>query len=282
MPETTISVTSLLFLGFWLGMRHATDADHVIAVATIVARQRKLRGAALIGAAWGVGHTLTIIVVGGLIILLGVTIPPRLGLAMEFGVGIMLVALGILSLTGVNLGLRAAPYQSIAAHGDDHVHLDHAHAHAHAHGDYVHSHRHGHGDEQHGHRADLTPVARLDRSRFGATSLYVLLRPFVIGIVHGLAGSAAVALVVLAAMRDPVWAMAYLLLFGAGTIAGMMVVTAALSAPFALTASSLPRFNWNLRVAAGLISFGFGLFLVYDIGFAEGGLFTDAPRWDPG
>lgn len=280
MPETTISVTSLLFLGFWLGMRHATDADHVIAIATIVAKQRRLRGAALIGAAWGVGHTLTITVVGGLIILLGVTIPPRLGLAMEFAVGIMLVALGILSLTGLNLGRRAAPHQSVTAHGHDHMHLDHAHAHAH--GDYVHSHPHGHDHEPHGHREDLTPIARLDRSWFGATSLYALLRPFVIGIVHGLAGSAAVALVVLAAIRDPIWAMAYLLLFGAGTVAGMMVITTALSAPFALTASNLPRFNWNLRVAAGLVSFGFGLFLIYDIGFAQGGLFTDAPRWDPG
>ena len=120
-------------------MRHATDADHVIAIATIVARQRRLRGAALIGAAWGVGHTLTIMAVGGLIILLGVTIPPRLGLAMEFGVGIMLVVLGLLSLTGMGAS-------SIG------------HAHAHPHGDYVHSHAHDHDTQSHGHGAETTPI----------------------------------------------------------------------------------------------------------------------------
>ena len=262
MPETTITITSLLFLGFWLGMRHATDADHVIAIATIVARQRRLRGAALIGAAWGVGHTLTIMAVGGLIILLGVTIPPRLGLAMEFGVGIMLVVLGLLSLTGMGAS-------SIG------------HAHAHPHGDYVHSHAHDHDTQSHGHGAETTPIGWLDRSRFGGTALYALVRPFIIGIVHGLAGSAAVALAILTAVRDPIWAMVYLLTFGAGTIAGMMVITFMLSTPFALSSAKVPRFNWNLRVAAGLVSFGFGLFLIYDLGFAEGGLFTDAPHWAP-
>jgi high-affinity nickel-transport protein len=88
-------------LGFFLGMRHATDADHVIAVTTIVARQRSTRSAALIGAVWGLGHTLTILVVGGGIILFGWVIPPRVGLSMEFSVGLMLIILGLMNLTGV-------------------------------------------------------------------------------------------------------------------------------------------------------------------------------------
>ena len=92
MAETMGGLASLLFLGFFLGMRHATDADHVIAIATIVSRQRTVRGSALIGAAWGAGHTLTILIVGGAIVLFGVVIPPRIGLAMEFSVGLMLVA----------------------------------------------------------------------------------------------------------------------------------------------------------------------------------------------
>src|SRR5262245_34827398 len=92
------SLSSILVLGFLLGMRHATDADHVVAVSTIVGRDRTLRGAARIGSLWGAGHTVTILVVGGAIILFGLVIPPRLGLALELSVGVMLVVLGALSL----------------------------------------------------------------------------------------------------------------------------------------------------------------------------------------
>src|SRR5215218_9811835 len=101
MSDPSGGAASLLLLGFLLGVRHATDADHVLAVATIVSRQRALRGSAMIGAAWGVGHTLTILAVGGAVILFGVAIPARLGLAMELAVGLMLVTLGVLTLTGV-------------------------------------------------------------------------------------------------------------------------------------------------------------------------------------
>jgi high-affinity nickel-transport protein len=259
-------------------MRHATDADHVIAIATIVSRQRTLRGSALIGGAWGVGHTLTILVVGGAIILFGVVIPAKIGLAMEFAVGIMLVLLGLLTLTGMSRVIReaAGARAGIAMHAHDHGAHAYPHEHAHAHGDYVHQHAHGHGAADHGHRDDQTPLATIDRRLAGLT-FYQWLRPLVVGIVHGLAGSAAVALLVLAAVRDPVWAMAYLLLFGAGTVLGMMLITMALAAPFAFSWSRLPRFNWQLRVASGLISFGFGLLLIYDIGFAGGGLFTADP-----
>ena len=282
MTEPATSLLSLLLLGFFLGMRHATDADHVIAVATIVSRQRSLRGSALIGAAWGVGHTLTILVVGVAIILFGVVIPPRLGLAMELSVGIMLVVLGVLTLTGMGRVICdvAQPLAGGLLGPHEHAHGLLPHEHAHAHGDYVHRHLHGHGQAPHGHGEDQTPLARLDRS-FGRSALYRCLRPFLVGIVHGLAGSAAVALLVLAVVPDGGWAVAYLLLFGLGTVGGMMLITTALAAPFAFTAARLPRFNWQLRVASGLVSFAFGLFLVYEIGFMDGGLFTAAPAWDP-
>ena len=286
MSDTLANLASLLFLGFFLGMRHATDADHVVAIATIVSRQRTLRGSALIGGAWGVGHTVTILVVGGAIILFGLVIPARVGLAMEFAVGIMLVLLGLLTLTGLGRVIRDAagwgPGGAPTGHSHAHDHMAHAypHDHAHAHGDYVHQHAHGHGAESHGHREDQTPLARVD-GWLGGMTLYHWLRPLIVGIVHGLAGSAAVALLVLAAVRDPGWAMAYLLLFGVGTIIGMMLITVALAAPFAFSWSRLPRFNWQLRVASGLISFGFGLLLVYQIGFTDGGLFTASPSWQP-
>src|SRR6266496_4507291 len=108
MADGSLSYFSLLFLGFFLGMRHATDADHVVAIATIVSRERTMAGSALIGAAWGVGHTITVMAVGAAIIVFGVVIPPQLGLSMDFAVGIMLVLLGILTLTGMGRAVGAA------------------------------------------------------------------------------------------------------------------------------------------------------------------------------
>jgi hypothetical protein len=275
MTGTALNVVSFLFLGFFLGMRHATDADHVVAIATIVSRERSMAGSALIGAAWGVGHTITVMAVGGAIIVFGVVIPPQLGLSMEFAVGIMLVVLGVLTLTGMGRAVGAAHAGVPGAHALD------LHEHLHAHGDYVHRHPHGHSPGAHGHAEAHTPLARLDRSGLGRIAFYQWLRPFAVGLVHGLAGSAAVALMVLSIIREPVAALGYLLLFGLGTIVGMMLITLILSAPFAFTAVNLPKFNWRLRVASGLVSFVFGVVLIYGIGFAEGGLFTDAPTWAP-
>jgi hypothetical protein len=277
MTETALDVTSFLFLGFFLGMRHATDADHVVAIATIVSRERSVAGSALIGAAWGVGHTITVMAVGAAIIVFGVVIPPQLGLSMEFAVGVMLVLLGILTLTGMGRAVGAAHVHAGVRSG----HALDLHDHPHEHGDYVHQHPHGHDPGAHGHAEEHTPLARLDRSGFGRIALYQWLRPFAVGLVHGLAGSAAVALMVLSIIREPVAALGYLLLFGLGTVVGMMLITLILSAPFAFTAVNLPKFNWRLRVASGLLSFVFGVVLIYGIGFAEGGLFTDAPTWEP-
>jgi high-affinity nickel-transport protein len=277
MTGTALNVVSFLFLGFFLGMRHATDADHVVAIATIVSRERSLAGSALIGAAWGVGHTITVMAVGAAIILFGIVIPPQVGLSMEFAVGIMLVLLGVLTLTGMGRVVGVAHVHAGVPAGP----APHLHDHVHVHGDYVHEHLHGHGPGAHGHAEEHTPLARLDRSGLRRLAIYEWLRPFVVGLVHGLAGSAAVALMVLSIIREPFAALGYLLLFGIGTIVGMMLITLMLSAPFAFTAVNLPKFNWRLRVASGLISFVFGLVLIYGIGFAEGGLFTAAPAWEP-
>ncbi|MBR0819853.1 hypothetical protein [Bradyrhizobium liaoningense] len=277
MTEATLNVASFLFLGLFLGMRHATDADHVVAIATIVSRERGLAGAALIGAAWGVGHTVTVMAVGAAIIVFGVVIPPRLGMSMEFAVGIMLVLLGVLTLAGIcRTGGVAHAHEGVpGAHELD------VHDHLHAHGDYLHRHPHGHGVGAHGHADEQAPLARLDRSGLSRIAFYGWLRPFVVGLVHGLAGSAAIALMILSIIREPMAALGYLLLFGLGTILGMMLITLILSAPFTFTAVNLPKFNWRLRVASGLISVSFGVVLIYGICFAEGGLFADAPIWEP-
>jgi len=128
-----ITLFSIIVLGFFLGMRHATDPDHVIAVTTIVSRQRSIRHAALIGVLWGLGHTITILAVGSAIILFGIVIPPRLGLTMELSVGLMLILLGILSLSGILRWITETVTPSQLRH----------HSHPHGHGDYVHSHPHG-------------------------------------------------------------------------------------------------------------------------------------------
>src|SRR5205809_5966506 len=165
-------------------MRHATDPDHVIAVTTIVSRERKISKAAWIGVFWGAGHTVTILVVGAAIILFGLVIPPRLGLSMELSVGLMLIVLGVTNVmsfvrampseTSPHAGMPGAPQSQIV------------HSHAHGHGDYVHSHPHGHGPEAHQHNGGSTPLSRLDRA-LHKFRLYKPLRPLIIGIVHGLA-----------------------------------------------------------------------------------------------
>jgi high-affinity nickel-transport protein len=257
---------TVVLLGFFLGMRHATDADHVIAVTTIVSRQRSVAGAALVGMLWGVGHTLTILVVGGAIVVFGVVIPPRLGLGMEFGVALMLITLGVLTLAGPLRSLRGTAGAS-------------RHSHPHPHGDYVHTHPHGHAPAAHGHEESRTPQARLDRW-LGGLGLYQAARPVVVGLVHGLAGSAAVALLVLATIRNPLWAVAYLLVFGLGTVAGMALVTLAVALPFAYTAGRSAAFHRALATASGLLSLAFGLFLAYQIGVVDGRFGAD-PRWSP-
>jgi high-affinity nickel-transport protein len=251
-------------------MRHAMDPDHVVAVATIVSRQRSVWSAAVIGSLWGIGHTVTITLVGAAIIVFDVVIPPRLGLAMEFSVAVVLILLGALTLTGVTRRVTEA-----LSPGHDAG----LHAHPHSHSDYVHDHPHGHEPGAHGHQESDTPLSRVDRV-FGRLGAYQAIRPLVVGLVHGLAGSAAVALLVLATIRDPLWAVGYLVLFGVGTIVGMMVVTAAIGIPFAYTASRFAAVHRYLGVATGLLSLGFGLFLAYEIGVGDG-LFSANPQWTP-
>ena len=265
-----IPLLSIIFLGFFLGMRHATDPDHVIAVTAIVSRQRSIWHASVIGVLWGLGHTLTILVVGGGIILFNLVIPPRIGLTMELSVAVMLILLGLLNLTGI-MRLISESAGSWQGRG--------VHAHHHNHGDFIHRHSHEHDPERHGHRENQTRQAWIDRT-FGSLGLYQVLRPLVVGVVHGLAGSAAVALLILTTIQNPWWAIAYLFVFGVGTVVGMMLTTAAIGVPFAYTSWRFVQVNRWLGVASGLVSLGFGLLLVYQIGYVEG-LFGSHPHWIP-
>jgi len=264
-----ISFLSIVAVGFFLGMRHATDPDHVIAVTTIVSRQRNLLKAAMTGIFWGIGHTLTIFVVGTIIILFDVVIPARIGLSMELSVGLMLIVLGIMNIASFMRSARAISPQ------DSEI----IHRHPHSHGEYVHSHAHGHSPDTHPHSHPQTPLTWLDRL-FGRIGLYQQLRPLVVGIVHGLAGSAAVALLILTTIRNPHWAIAYLLVFGVGTVGGMMLITMSIASAFNFFGKKHEKFSQRLGLASGLVSLAFGVVLAYQIGIANG-LFTGHPQWTP-
>jgi len=258
---------SVVALGLVLGVQHATDADHVVAVATIVSRTRRFTSGALIGALWGLGHTATIAMVGAAIILLGVQIGPRLGLAMEMAVAVMLVALGGARLAAVLRGAgRVAP-----------EHLTDTGQHPHAHGGPLRasrSHRHGGIEHRHG---VVTPSARLAQA-LATVGRAQALRSVGVGLVHGLAGSAAVALLVLSTIGSPRAAVLYLLLFGLGTILGMTAITALLAAPLAMPHLAVPRLRQAFGLGAGLLSLGLGLYLVIHIGFVDGLLLATSPR----
>jgi high-affinity nickel-transport protein len=241
-------------LGLILGMRHSTDADHVVAISTIVSKQRSIRNAAFIGSVWGIGHTITIFIVGSLIILFGVEIPPRLGLSMEFSVAVMLILLGILNLTGVMQKVTARFTPAIASPKSS--------------------------PTPERKKTSTKRVERLLESSIGRFGLYQCFRPLVIGLVHGLAGSAAVALLVLSTIHNPVWATAYLLIFGAGTMIGMMCMTAAIAIPLTFAGDHFTKLRRYLGTASGMASLCFGSFLVYQLGIL-GGLFSAHPQWTP-
>jgi high-affinity nickel-transport protein len=214
---------AVLALGLFLGLRHATDADHVVAVTAIAARYRKIAPAALVGAVWGVGHSLTICLVGGAIVLFNLSVPPRVGLSLEFAVGIALAVVGALNLFG---------------------------------------------------RGGFLATNGFAEGRLPSA------RAFGLGVIHGLAGSAAVALLVLATVRDPRTGLVYLAVFSLGTVLGMVLVTLGIAAPVRLFAARWPGFGAPLRVATGALSLAFGGWILWQVGVVDG-LFGANPSWDP-
>jgi high-affinity nickel-transport protein len=211
-----MSLVLTFLTSLMLGMRHATDSDHIVAVTAIASRERSIFKATWLGAVWGFGHTLTLLLVGGAIIAFKIAFTPRLGLSMEFAVAVMLIVLGLLNL------LEIRP-RSLS----------------------------------------VNPA-----------------RPFFVGVIHGLAGSAAAVLIVVPLIPDPRWAALYLVVFGLGTVVGMTLITLSVAAPSFLLASRMTSMQRSLRVASGAVSLVFGLYLAQRIGFRDG-LFTSSPQWTP-
>jgi ABC-type nickel/cobalt efflux system permease component RcnA len=274
--------SGIALLGLLLGMRHATDPDHVVAVTTILSRENRIGAAARIGVIWGLGHTLTVLLVGAAIIVFKIAIPARLGLAMEFAVAVVLILLGI----GAALRLlrrvarhisgdRLQHSDSLALHSHHHSHVDAAHEHSHIH---LKPHDHHPVDLASSLSNELDPQAETVPQAFAARR--PLVRSFSVGLVHGLAGSAAIALLVLSAIPQPLWATLYLAVFCLGTIVGMGLITTAIATPFMMASRRVSWFHEGFVTSAGLLSFGFGMFLAYRIGVVDR-LFSSAPIWMP-
>ncbi|HEV8585978.1 MAG TPA: high-affinity nickel-transport family protein [Methylomirabilota bacterium] len=220
-------LASAILLGFVLGLQHATDADHLVAVATIVSRERRFADGALVGALWGLGHMTTLTLAGVVIVALNMKLAPVIGTGLELVVAAMLILLG-------GLRLRDAFRAPIADHDHGAMETVHRHPHPHVH-----------------------PSRRL-LAAFGHGRAALATRAVGVGAVHGMAGSAAVSLLVLATLHSTASAVAYLLVFGLGTIAGMTALTAAMAYPLVL-ALRLRRARAALTVGAGLGSIAFGV-----------------------
>ena len=238
---SNVPLLTTLALGFVLGLRHALDADHIAAVAALTESRGGLRRALANGMSWGMGHALTIGLAGGTAILLRSAFPERLALAFEFAAALMLIVLGVVAMRGA---LR-----------------DRLHVHRHRHDDVTHAHLHFHA---------VRHEAGLEALHHHPHPVRLALRPFLVGTVHGLAGSAALAILVLATMPTVLAGCVYLLVFGMGTMVGMALMSLALSAPFVLAERRAAGLSRALRGTAGFGSLAVGLLLAWETGLASG------------
>ena len=230
------STLAILGFGFLLGLYHAVEADHLAAVSTIVAERKSLFSSAIVGGIWGLGHTISLFVAGVFVLLLDFQISGQTERILEFCVGIMLFLLG--------LNVLRKLYKGGHLHFHAHEHEGHKHAHPHVHEreDAPHTH----------HGFSFSP------------------RALIIGMVHGLAGSAALMLILIPTIESRAVGLLYIVVFGIGSIGGMMLMSFLISLPFKLTAKKFNRINYLLQSVAGLISVGLGLFIVYQKGISEG------------
>lgn len=228
----------LLAFGFFTGLQHATEADHVSAVATLVSKNRKLSKASLLGALWGAGHTATLFIAGFAVLLFAISIPAKLALSAELGVGIMLIVLGLSAIgkakenkyLNILFGIFAAK-----------------HLHPHFHGNKFHVHVHSH-DEEHDHSH----------------------KSVIVGMIHGLAGSGALMLVVLSTVGSIASGLTYIALFGIGSIVGMLAISTLIGMPFVFTAKRFVKINSYIALLAALVSVALGISIIYEISFLEG------------
>ncbi len=232
--STEISIFATLALGFVLGLKHAIEADHLAAVSTIVAERKNLFSSTIVGGFWGVGHTITLLIIGALVIFLKLQISESLEAKLEAAVGVMLVVLGLNALRKL--------WKKEKIHVHSHAHEGREHTH-------IHAHENENAEETH-HYLRFSP------------------RAILVGMVHGVAGSAALMLFIIPTIKSPALALLYILIFGFGSIAGMMLMSLLIGLPLHLTAQRFGILNKGILALAGVFSLGLGAFIVYEKLFA--------------
>jgi ABC-type nickel/cobalt efflux system permease component RcnA len=239
MPETLgpLSTFALLGIGLLFGLKHATEVDHVVAVSTIVSQHRNVWRSAIVGALWGAGHTAALLIAGVFVLSLRVAIPERVSNWLEFCVALMIIVLGATAL-----------WRALRKRGDVHVH-----EHSHDGMSHVHIHFHDQQTRHEAQRAHTHAVARVG------------LKPILIGAVHGLAGSGALTLLILAQIESRWQGLLYLAVFGLGSIVGMLLMSGLIGLPFALTSRKLTTVHHRLQTAAAVVSLAFGFWYAYGL-----------------
>lgn len=232
-----LSTLTLLGLGLLFGLKHATEVDHVVAVSTIASQQRNVLRSALVGALWGAGHTASLLIVGVIVLSLRIAIPERVSTWLEFGVALMIIGLG-----------TAALWRALRKRSDLHVH-------EHSHDGMSHVHIHFHESE-----------TRHEAARKHSHAVSVVgVKPVLIGMMHGLAGSGALTLLVLTQIGSAWVGFLYLAIFGLGSIVGMLLMSGLIGLPFALTSRSLSSLHQRMQLAAGVVSIAFGLWYAVSV-----------------
>ena len=240
--SSTLGVMAILGLGLVFGLKHATEVDHVVAITTIVSRHKNVFRSASVGALWGAGHTLSLMAIAVVVLWFRIAIPERVSGWLEFGVALMIIALGVSAL-----------WRALRKDSQMHVHR-------HTHDGLSHTHVHFHEQEtkhessspsQHSHRV----------SRIGW-------KPLMVGMMHGLAGSGALTLLVLTQISSLWVGLLYVLTFGFGSIAGMLLMSGLIGLPFALTSSKLSHAHQGLQTVAAILSICFGIWYAWKVGAA--------------
>ncbi len=225
----TTLLLSAAALGFVLGLRHALDPDHVVAVSTIVSTERSWKRSSLIGSFWGLGHATSLLTLGGLIVAFRINITEVAASRLEIIVSIMLVGLGLYAIRLARKSFR------LHAHPHRHDGREHAHLHAHP--------VHAQPEHQHAH-----PL------RFG-------LRPYAIGLVHGIAGSGGLALLVMATAETALSGFLYMAALAFGAMVGMSLLSGLMTLPLSALRSRYETLHLRFQMLSGVGSVAFGLWL---------------------
>ena len=234
----SLSALAILSIGLVFGLKHATEVDHVVAVSTIVSQHKNVLHSALVGALWGAGHTVSLLIIAAIVLSLRVAIPEQVSGWLELGVALMIVCLGISALR-----------RALRKNADVHVHQ-------HSHDGLSHTHVHFHEKE--------TRHVSASHSHHSHAVTRLGWKPVLIGMMHGLAGSGALTLLVLTQISSSLTGFLYVATFGLGSIVGMLLMSGLIGLPFALTSRKLTNLHQGIQTLAAVLSIAFGVWYAYE------------------